>query len=77
MFQDALLLEAFLPEAGGDGSWRVTGRWQSSTDPANAVDLRVDFTKTPSVEVVAAFSSETKGKIAGRLRLVVSPWNVG
>jgi len=75
VFRDSLVLEAFFPEDGGDGSWRITSKWQSSAEPP--AEFRVDLAKAPDgrVEVPAILKSGTQGTVEGRLRFVLSSWN--
>jgi hypothetical protein len=75
VFRDSLVLEAFFPDKDGD-PWRLATKWQSGAGTPG--DSLVDFTtaKDGIVEVSAEVVSETHGKVAGRLRFVISPWNV-
>jgi hypothetical protein len=75
VFRDSLVLEAFFPAKEGD-PWRLATKWQSGAGtPGEAL---VDFAtaKDGVVQVSADVNSATHGKVAGRLRLAISPWNV-
>jgi hypothetical protein len=75
LFRDAVIVETTPPASPGE-EWQVLFDWQSENMGRAGKPLA--HTKLPDgrVELVIPFDSGTAPGIAGKLRFVISPWNV-
>lgn len=77
LFRDALLVELFAPKDGK--GWEVYYAWEDSKNPADArTQLPVEQLAFDNGKLVLSFDfdSDSSPGIGGKLRFVVSQWNV-
>jgi hypothetical protein len=76
IFRDAVVIEIVPPEQDG-GVWRITYDWQSIKPGVATTPLIPTTLPNGKLELLVPFVSETAPGIRGKLRFVVSEWNVG
>ena len=75
LFRNALVIELVPPGAGG--AWNVKYGWQGQSVQAATKRIAPTELADGRAEVVIPFDSKTRPGVRGRLRFVLSPWNVG
>lgn len=75
LFRDALVLEMVPPKQAGD-DWIVKHDWQSNNLGHASEPLNYKTLKSGKVKILVPFGSAAAPGIAGKLRFVVSAWNV-
>ncbi len=75
LFRNAIILELVPPENGGT-KWKVKYSWQNKGMSAAHIAIDAKAISGGKVEVSIPFDSETTPGIEGKLRFIVSAWNV-
>jgi hypothetical protein len=75
LFRDSVIVEITLP-GEGNTDWRITYDWQSDNLGQTSKPLSPKALKSGKVELTIPFTSKTIPGISGKLRFVVSRWNV-
>jgi hypothetical protein len=75
LFRDAVIIETTPPAIPGE-EWQVAFDWQSRNMGKAGTPLAFSRQKPGKIELSIPFDSKTAPGIAGKLRFVVSPWNV-
>jgi hypothetical protein len=75
LFRDSMVVEMVPPQEEG-GDWKVTFDWQSQNVTCASQSLKYKTLKNGKLEMVVPFDSKCEPGIAGKVRFVVSAWNV-
>ena len=76
LFRDAVVIE-IVPPQNDDGDWQITYDWQSAKVGVATTPLKPNSLQDGKLELLVPFASETAPGIKGKLRFVVSKWNLG
>jgi hypothetical protein len=76
LFRDTAIIE-MVPPKEADGDWSVNLAWMSKADGVATKPLKYKQLAQERMQVEIPFENRQKPGIKGKIRLVVSAWNVG